>query len=83
MAGIGSLSFLVLTVASALGLPEDAVGVLFMLTCLIPGIIGIATATAARDRRLANPFYVWIPLAWNYLLVGVFLLLCVIGLLGQ
>jgi len=61
---------------------EDAVGTLFMFIVLIPALVGMALGMGAIDRRLTNPISLWIPTIWNGLIVGLFLLLCVIGLMG-
>ncbi len=58
------------------------VGVLFLLVVGGPSIAGLSLAVAARSRQARNPLALWIALAWNGALLGIFLLLCLIGSLS-
>jgi hypothetical protein len=57
----------------------QALGVLFMVIVLVPALAGMGMGFTAIDRRLTNPMSLWIATIWNLLIVGGFLLLCVIG----
>ncbi len=58
---------------------EQAVGVALTFLLLIPAIIGMALGFSAVDRRLPNPPVLWIATIWNILIVGGFVLLCIVG----
>ena len=58
---------------------EMALGLIFSVVVLVPSIIGTALGFSAKDRRLANPPQVWVAVVWNSVLLGAYLLLCVIG----
>jgi hypothetical protein len=55
-------------------------GMALMLLVLLPAIIGMGLGFSAVDRRLVNPPVLWIATIWNILIVGGFLLLCLIGI---
>lgn len=56
-----------------------AFGTLFIFLCLIPSIIGIATGSGARLRGQKTPLSILIPIVWNGLVLGLFILLTIIG----
>jgi hypothetical protein len=58
---------------------EAILGLIFSLTMLVPSIIGTSLGFSAKDRRLPNPPAVWVAVIWNLLLLGGFVLLCIIG----
>jgi hypothetical protein len=58
----------------------EMLGMALMLLVLLPAIIGMGLGFSAVDRRLVNPPVLWIATIWNILIVGGFLLLCLIGI---
>lgn len=58
---------------------EAALGYAFMFLVLVPGIVGLSLAFSAKAQRGANPISLWIALIWNSIIIGGFLLLCIIG----
>jgi hypothetical protein len=61
---------------------EQALGLALMLLVMLPAIIGMTLGFSAVDRRLTNPAILWVAAIWNTVLLGGFLLLCIIGNLG-
>ncbi len=61
----------------------EALGGLLMLMILVPAIVGISLGLGATDRRLANPLSLRVAVIWNGLLIGAFLLLCIVGQLRK
>jgi len=59
---------------------QAAMGTLLIFVVLGPAVCGLGFALSSRDRRLENPPAIMIAIVWNALLVGSFLLLCIIGL---
>jgi len=59
---------------------ENAFGLLFSGMVLVPALVGMGMGFSAIDKRLSNPMSLWIATLWNVLLVGLFVLLCVIGI---
>ncbi len=59
---------------------QEAFGTLLMLILLVPSIVGLAQGLGSIDRRLQNPPILWVATVWNGLVLGGFLLLCIIGL---
>jgi hypothetical protein len=59
---------------------EEAIGFAMAFMIFIPSLIGTALGFAAIDRRLSNPFSVWIAAIWNGIILGIYVLLCIIGL---
>jgi hypothetical protein len=60
---------------------EQLLGVLFTLTVMLPSIIGLGIGLGAIDRRYKNPASLWAAAIWNGVILGVFLLLCIVGLM--
>jgi hypothetical protein len=57
----------------------QALGMFFMLIVLVPSLAGMGMGFSAIDKRLTNPMSLWIATIWNLVIVGGFLLLCLIG----
>ena len=62
---------------------EEIFGVFLMVLVLGTTIPGIALAQSVRLPRQPTPIAVWIATIWNILLLGLFILLCVVGLAMQ
>jgi hypothetical protein len=58
---------------------EEVLGFVLILVVLAPSIAGLSLGFGAMDRRLVNPACIWIGILWNGVILGVFLLLCVVG----
>ena len=61
----------------------QAVGVVVMIIVLLPSLAGMGLGFTAIDRRQSNPMLLWIATIWNLVIVGGFLILCLIGSLKQ
>lgn len=59
---------------------EAALGVLLMGVILLPAVIGLSIGMSTINRRLVNPPLLWVATIWNALVVGSFVILCVIGM---
>ncbi len=59
---------------------QEMVGTLLTFFVLFPAVVGLGLGLGARDRRLANPPTIGIAIVWNAILVGSFILLCIVGL---
>jgi hypothetical protein len=60
----------------------DEVGAMIIGSLImIPGLIGIGLACGSLDKRAGNPPIVWVTVIWNGILMGVWILLCIIGLM--
>jgi hypothetical protein len=70
---------MIVSLAAAATLGEEAAGGLFALTTLFPSLIGTGLGIGALDRRLGNPLWIWGAAVWNGFIFGIFLLLSVIG----
>ncbi len=82
----GTLGFVLLMGGAVAGYAETeeaqaVIGALFSVGVFIPSLIGLGISIGMRDSRLHNPGVIWVPLVWNAVLVGLFLLLTVIGLM--
>lgn len=76
--------FLVLSAVHGLGgmdrrEKETVLGLLFSVFVLIPSLVGTALSVGTLDRRLRNSAPIWCAVVWNGVLLGIFLILCVIG----
>jgi predicted Zn finger-like uncharacterized protein len=58
-----------------------ALGIVMNLFVLIPAIIGTALGCSVRDRRLSNPASIMIATIWNGIILGIYILLCIVGAL--
>jgi len=61
---------------------EQALGFLLMIILLAPAIAGVSLGVASM-RRHATPISVWIATIWNSVILGGFLLLCIVGLMSK
>ena len=62
---------------------ENLLGWIFILVILVPAITGFSWGFGAINRRLANPPLLWVATIWNGLILGGFLLLCIIGAMNN
>ncbi len=60
---------------------DEAAGVFASVFSLFPAIVGMALGFASIDRKLTNPFSLWIPTIWNSCIVVLLLILSITGLL--
>jgi B-box zinc finger protein len=71
--GLAILSMLLFVVGFAV---PDVMGLM-----VLPALAGLGLGLSAVERRLRNPLWVWVPVAWNGLILGTFFLLVIVGLL--
>lgn len=58
---------------------ETILGGLMTITILVPTVVGLALGMGVKDKRLYNPATINIAIAWNAVLLSIFLLLSVVG----
>jgi hypothetical protein len=58
---------------------QELLGIVLLFFVLFPAIIGLALGVSARERRLPSPPSLWIAIAWNGIIVGIFMLLMIVG----
>lgn len=83
-AGISTLFFVVFWIAMAAAQTEagaEGAATIIGMIILITGVVGMGYGFSAIDKRLHNPPLLWIVTVWNIILVGIYILLCVIGIL--
>lgn len=87
LAGVSTLSFAAFMVASAMLVHDGEVdmaemnvlGLLGMIFILGASIAGFSLAISAKSRFGRTPVSVWVSIAWNGLVGGLFVLLCIVG----
>ncbi len=58
---------------------QELLGVVLSLVVFVPAMVGTGLGVGAFDRRLGNPLAVWVAGIWNGIILGLFVLLCIIG----
>jgi hypothetical protein len=78
---LASVFFLSGAAAEGMGSEADAevLGIMMTFLLLIPALIGLALGCSAMERR-SKPVSVWVATIWNGIIVGLFILLCIIGI---
>ncbi|MFC1840330.1 hypothetical protein ACFL1N_12165 [Thermodesulfobacteriota bacterium] len=82
-AGICTIFFIIFFIAMQSIQDEAAsegIATVLGLIILITGITGMSFGFSALDKRLKNPVSLWFATIWNIALVGIYILLCIIGL---
>lgn len=78
---LATLFFLSGAAAESVGSQADVevLGIMMVFTMLVPAIIGMALGCSAMERH-SKPVSVWVATLWNGAIVGLFILLCIIGI---
>jgi hypothetical protein len=81
VATLGTVAVFSGALAGAAQTPEDqeAIGLVIMLFCVIPSLVGLGVGLGSRDKRMGNPAVTWIGWIWNAVLVALWLFLIIIG----
>lgn len=65
--------------AMADAVTDEAGAFVVGLLIMVPALAGIGLACGSLNKRAGNPPIVWVAVVWNGIMVGVWLLLCIIG----
>ena len=78
---LASVFFLSGVAAEGMGSEADAevLGIAMTFLLLVPALIGLALGCSAMERQ-SKPVSVWVATIWNGIIVGLFILLCIVGI---